>query len=264
MTDNTPTPFSVPAASAAAAPVPAAPAEPAPAPAAAPGTLSELLKAPDRYALGIVGGGDLVPRIAAALAAAAAGAALFFFASGFFADWQTALLDAAKGAGIALFAFALCLPSLYVFSCVSGATLRAGQIVSAGAACLATAGLLLAALAPVLWLFAVSSSSPGFVTTLAVLLAVPAAWFAVRPALGLMRAGGVRSTAGLRLWLAVLAVVALQTVTLLRPMLAPSAPSGKDAEGAPAARKTAPSAPEKMFFLEHFVRTLDSSPAARR
>jgi len=264
MTDNTPTPFPVPAASAAAAPVPAAPAEPAPAPAAAPGTLSELLKAPDRYALGIVGGGDLVPRIAAALAAAAAGAALFFFASGFFADWQTALLDAAKGAGIALFAFALCLPSLYVFSCVSGATLRAGQIVAAGAACLATAGLLLAALAPVLWLFAVSSSSPGFVTTLAVLLAVPAAWFAVRPALGLMRAGGVRSTAGLRLWLAVLAVVALQTVTLLRPMLAPAAPAEKDAEGAAAAEKAVPAAPEKMFFLEHFVRTLDSSSPARR
>ena len=264
MPDTLPPPFPAPTAPTTPAPVPAAPAEPAPAPAAAPGTLSELLKAPDRYALGIVGGGDLVPRIAAALAAAAAGAALFFFASGFFADWQTALLDAAKGAGIALFAFALCLPSLYVFSCVSGATLRAGQIVAAGAACLATAGLLLAALAPVLWLFAVSSSSPGFVTALAVLLAAPAAWFAVRPALGLMRAGGVRSTAGLRLWLAVLAVVALQTVTLLRPMLAPSAPSGKDAEGAPAARKTAHSAPEKMFFLEHFVRTLDSSSAARR
>ena len=113
-----------------------------------------------------------------------------------------------------------------------------------------------------LWLFAVSSSSPGFVTALAVLLAVPAAWFAVRPALGLMRAGGVRSTAGLRLWLAVLAVVALQTVTLLRPMLAPAEPAGKDGEAA--AAKTASAAPEKMFFLEHFVRTLDSSSSSAR
>ena len=245
-------------------PIPAAPAPAAvPAP-AEPGSLSELLKTPDRYSLGIVGGGDLGPRVALALAAAAAGFALYFFAAGFFAGWRTALLDAAKGAGTALFAFALCLPSLYVFSCVSGATLRAGQIVAAGAACLATAGMLLAALAPVLWLFAVSSSSAAFLTALAVLLAVPAVWLAVRPAIGRQTAGGVRSTAGLRLWLAVLAVVALQTVTLLRPMLAPAAPAEKDAEGAPAARKTAPSAPEKMFFLEHFVRTLDSSPAARR
>ena len=186
-------------------PMPAAPA-PAPAPAAAPaapGSLSELLKTPDRYSLGIVGGGDVGPRVALALAAAAAGFALYFFAAGFFAGWRVALLDAAKGAGVALFAFALCLPSLYVFSCVSGATLRAGQIVASGAACLATAGL--------------------------------------------------------RLWLAVLAVVALQTVTLLRPMLA--APE-KPAEGE-AAATAAPSASEKMFFLEHFVRTLDSSPARR-
>ena len=45
-------------------PMPAAPA-PAPAPAAAPaapGSLSELLKTPDRYSLGIVGGGDVGPR----------------------------------------------------------------------------------------------------------------------------------------------------------------------------------------------------------
>lgn len=246
---------------------PPMPVEPAPAPApaaapAAPGSLSELLKAPDRYALGIVGGGDVGPRIALALAAAAAGFALYFFAAGFFAEWRIALLDAAKGAGVALFAFALCLPSLYVFSCVSGATLRAGQIVAAGAACLATAGMLLAALAPVLWLFAVSSSSAAFVTALAVLLAVPAVWLAVRPAIGLQTAGGVRSTAGLRLWLAVLAVVALQTVTLLRPML--SAPE-RSAEGGAAAESAAAPAtpPEKMFFLEHFVRTLDSSPARR-
>ena len=231
-------------------------------PAAEPaGSLSELLKTPDRYSLGIVGGGDLGPRVALALAAAAAGFALYFFAAGFFAGWRTALFDAAKGAGTALFAFALCLPSLYVFSCVSGATLRAGQIVAAGAACLATAGMLLAALAPVLWLFAVSSSSAAFVTALAVLLAVPAVWLAVRPAIGLQTAGGVRSTAGLRLWLAVLAVVALQTVTLLRPMLA--APE-KPAEGeAATAEAAAPAAPEKMFFLEHFVRTLDSAPARR-
>lgn len=246
---------------------PPMPAEPAPAPApaaapAAPGSLSELLKAPDRYALGIVGGGDVGPRIALALAAAAAGFALYFFAAGFFAEWRIALLDAAKGAGVALFAFALCLPSLYVFSCVSGATLRAGQIVAAGAACLATAGMLLAALAPVLWLFAVSSSSAAFVTALAVLLAVPAVWLAVRPAIGLQTAGGVRSTAGLRLWLAVLAIVALQTVTLLRPML--SAPE-RSAEGGAAAESVGAPAtpPEKMFFLEHFVRTLDSSPARR-
>lgn len=239
---------------------------PPPPPAAEPaGSLSELLKTPDRYALGIMGGGALGTRVATSLAAAAAGFALFFFAAGFFAEWQVALLDAAKGAGIALFAFVLCLPSLYVFSCLSGATLRAGQIVATGAACLATAGLLLAALAPVLWLFAVSTSSAGFVAGLAVVLALPAACYAVRPAAGLQRAGGVRTTGGLRLWLAVLAIVALQTVTLLRPMLAAPPPEPEptpfDAPGA----KAAPATREKMFFLEHFFRTMDDdAPAPAR
>ena len=70
---------------------------PPPPPAAEPaGSLSELLKTPDRYALGIMGGGALGTRVATSLAAAAAGFALFFFAAGFFAEWQVALLDAAK------------------------------------------------------------------------------------------------------------------------------------------------------------------------
>ena len=228
---------------------------PEPPPASA-GSLSELLKTPDRYSLGVVGGISLGSRIVSSLASAAAGFALFFFAAGFFAGWQVALLDAAKGAGIALFAFALCLPSLYVFSCVSGTTLRAAQIIAAGASCLAMAGMLLAALAPVLWLFAVSSSSAAFVAVLAVVLAIPAVTYAMRPATGLQRAGGVRSSAGLRLWLAVLSIVALQTVTLLRPMLA--APATPPEEGDEAAAKSAETSPEpkKMFFLEHFGRTL--------
>ena len=219
-----------------------------------PGSLSELLKTPDRYSLGILGGAAPARRIASSLAAAVVGFALYFFAAGFFAGWQIALLDAVKGAGIALFAFALCLPSLYVFSCVSGATLRAGQIVAAGAACLATAGMLLAALAPVLWLFAVSTTSAAFVAFLGALLSAPAMWFAVRPALGLKAAGAVRTTAGLRLWLAAFTVVAMQTVTLLRPMLA--APAAKPAEGEEAAAE-ASAMPDKMFFLEHFFRLLD-------
>ena len=225
-------------------------------PPASVGSLSELLKTPDLYSLGIVGGVSIIPRIAASLASAAAGFALFFFAAGFFAGWQVALLDAVKGAGISLFAFALCLPSLYVFSCVSGATLRAGQIVAAGAACLAMAGMLLAALAPVLWLFAVSTSSAAFVVVLAVALSIPAAFYAMRPAAGLQRVGGIRTSAGLRLWFAVLAIVALQTVTLLRPMLAAPSSSAEGADPAATAAEKSPE-PKKMFFLEHFGRTLD-------
>ena len=57
MSDNLPPPIPV---APAAAPAPAPAAAPAP---AEPGSLSELLKTPDRYSRGIVGGGDLGPRV---------------------------------------------------------------------------------------------------------------------------------------------------------------------------------------------------------
>lgn len=209
----------------------------APDPTASAGTLAELLKEPQRFARGLCGGDGARPALRLVLAGVA-GYALFGLAAGFFAGPLVALLDAAKGAAIALFAFALCLPSLYVFACVSGMTLSFRQILAAGGACLAMAGLMLSALAPVLWLFAVSSGSAAFVTFLTFALAFLAAAFALRPARALAAAGALRSLAGIRVWFAILVVVSLQMVTLLRPMLAERKPDAKPAE--------------KCFFLEHF------------
>ena len=243
-----------------------APATPPPPP--APGSLAELLKAPDRFAAGLAAPGSGA-RILRSLAIAAAGFALYGFAAGFFSgSWTVALLSAAKGAAVALFAFALCLPSLYVFACVAGTTLGAAPLVALGAACAATGGMLLAALAPVLWLFAVSSEHPGFLTPLAFLLALGAVYFSVRPALGARAAGTLHATLGLRAWLFVFVLVALQTVTLLRPFLsAPPAPAADEDRPAAAAAATAPAATtatapaparQKLFFLEHFFRVLEN------
>ena len=70
------------------------------------------------------------------------------------------------------------------------------------------------------------------------MLAALALGFVVRPIAAAAEKGIVANIAGLHMWLVVFAVVALQTVTLVRPMLAPigtpRTPSGK------------------CFFLMHF------------
>ena len=208
------------------------------APCASSGTLSELLKEPDRFAFGVCKGDGIALSVRTVLAGIA-GYALFGLAAGFFAGPVVALLDAAKGAGIALFSFVLCLPGLYVFTCISGTSLAMPQIVAAGGACLAMTGFMLAALAPVLWLFAVSSGSVAFVTVLTFALAFLSAFFALRPTRALASVGAVRSLVGLRVWFVVLVFVSLQMVTLLRPMLAAKKPDAKPVG--------------KCFFLSHFA-----------
>ena len=216
-----------------------------PAPAGSP---AELLRNPDGLAAGILAGHRNAARLVGALATGLCGFALYGFAAGFFAGWRIALVDAVKGAGIAAFAYALCLPALYVFASLGGARLSAAQILTLGATSFGTAGLLFAALAPVLWIFAVSTSSAAFIALLffgAILIAL---FFTLQPAKALARRGAFGSIAGMRVWLALLVVVALQTVTLVRPMLA-EAPE-KDSKADEKRR-------EKCFFLTHFFMTVD-------
>ena len=95
------------------------------------------------------------------------GTALFGAALGSFVDGRVALLDAAKLSGIVVFSFAICYPTMYVFACISGSTLSALRLFGFGLVSTATLGCLLAALAPILWLFAVSTEAVGFIVMFA-------------------------------------------------------------------------------------------------
>ena len=68
------------------------------------------------------------------------------------------------------------------------------------------------------------------------------AFFAISALARARQSGVVASTAGLSTWFVVFVVVALQTVTLVRPMLAPLG-SSRDPSG-------------KCFFLGHFARVV--------
>lgn len=232
-----------PATSPEAAPAPApSPAVPPPTPLPDSPPVAALLRSPDALLYRLAAGRRLLPLACLFLLVTVLGSALFGLAAGFFVDWHVALLDAAKTAGIALFAFLLCLPSLYVFTSLAGTALELPAILTLGLACSATLSLLLGALAPILWLFAVSTTSVPFVTFLCFLLLLVGASFAIRPANRAHKLGFLGGTVALRVWLILLVVVALQTATLLRPMFAPLG--------------TPPIPEGKCFFLSHFFSTL--------
>ena len=200
--------------------------------------LGELLRAPGEV-MGFADGRARYWRLAAFLAlVTAVGCALFGFAVGSFVDLKVAALDAAKMVGIAAFSFVLCFPTLYVFATISGSKLSAARLAVLGLVCTATLGSLLAALSPILWLFSVSTEKVAFIVVLSCFLAALSLAFVVCPITAAAEKKIVANKAGLHLWLVVFAVVALQTVTLVRPLLAPIG---------------TPRMPEgKCFFLMHF------------
>ena len=176
-------------------------------------------------------------RILFLLAVATAGSAAFGFAVGSFVGWEVALLDSLKMVGVLLFSFLICFPTLYVFASLGGCTLKPLRLMAVGLSAMAVLGCLLAALAPVLWLFAVSTKAVGCIIFFACAFAAIAAYFASRPLRCAHESRLVGSRAGLNVWFAVFFLVALQTVTLMRPMLSPSG-TERNPEG-------------KCFFLEH-------------
>ena len=171
------------------------------------------------------------------------GTALYGFGAGCFVDWQVALLDAAKMGGVVLFGYLLCLPTLYVFASIAGCRVGFAQLAQIGLVVLSGIGCILAALAPVLWLFAVSTESAALFILLAFMLVIVAVALGARTLGGAVKVQAVNTTAGLSAWFVVFLVVALQAITLVRPMLSPVG-AEREPEG-------------KCFFVSHFFRSLE-------
>ena len=175
------------------------------------------------------------------------GAAIFGFGAGCFVDWQVALLDAVKAGGVVLFSYLLCLPTLYVFASIAGCKVGFVRLALVGLVILSGIGCILAALAPVLWLFAVSTESLAFFVLLSLALVIVAVVLGARTLGGAVKAQVVDRPTGLSAWFVIFLVVALQAITLVRPMLSPIG-SAREPDG-------------KCFFLTHFCRSLENGTA---
>jgi hypothetical protein len=143
---------------------------------------------------------------------------------------------------------AICLPSLYIFSCLSGSQARFIEVVGLVAGLLLLMTLLLIGFAPVAWVFSQSTESVVAMGTLHILFWLVAAYFGLRFLTAGFRHLNATSNSGLNVWIFLFVMVCLQMTTSLRPLVGP-------------ADSFLPT--EKKFFLTHWIESIDKSSTSQ-
>ncbi len=135
----------------------------------------------------------------------------------------------------------ICLPSLYIFACLSGTQARLIEVVGMIAGLLALMTVLLVGFAPVAWVFSQSTTSLAAMGALHLAFWIIATYFGIRfLSAGFAHLSG--KPAGLRVWVTIFLLVMIQMSTALRPIV------GKADTLLPT---------EKKFFLKHWFEQLD-------
>jgi hypothetical protein len=131
----------------------------------------------------------------------------------------------------------LCLPSLYIFSSLAGATQSLRETAIALMMGVTLIGVLLVGLAPVSWLFSQTTSSAAVMGGLHVVALLVSSWFGLALVRRVLSVISGHTLSGMRAWGVMFVLVVLQMTTTLRPLVGPF-------EGAMLG--------EKKFFLEHW------------
>jgi hypothetical protein len=138
----------------------------------------------------------------------------------------------------------ICLPSLYIFTCLGGSQARLVEVSGLLAGLLMLMTILLIGFAPVAWIFSQSTESLAWMGTLHLIFWFIATVFGLRFLEAGLSHSNARSLAGFRTWVVIFLLVALQMTTALRPIL------GTSGTFLPA---------EKKFFVAHWGDCLKSS-----
>ncbi len=205
--------------------------------------LEDLLKHPGRIVFGLNSG--FSTRISGVLLAIALVClAAYGLTVGMFSWGQQIWAAPVKVSLGLLFSALICLPSLFIFGCLSGS--RAGLAETCGllAGTVALTSLLLLGFAPVSWIFAQSTESIVFMGVLHLVLLGVALWHG----LGFLLKGfdllSSERRGHLMVWGVIFVLVILQMTTTLRPLLGVSERVLQ---------------PEKKFFLTHWGEVLETS-----
>lgn len=161
------------------------------------------------------------------------GMALYGMVVGTLAGGAQLWIAPAKIALGTLLSMLICLPSLYIFSCLGGADAHLRPIAGTlcGAVCLSA--LLLIGFAPVAWIFSESTDSVAFMGTLHLVFWLIGLAFGLRFL--------VAEKDHLKTWTVIFVLVSLQMTTTLRPIVGRS-------------RHFLPT--EKKFFVTHWWESL--------
>ena len=135
----------------------------------------------------------------------------------------------------------ICLPSLYIFVCLSGIDVRLRTVSGVLFAAICLGALLLIGFAPVAWIFSQSTDSIAFMGALHLILWAIGISFGLRliDTMSQLLSGSARHH--LKLWALIFVVVCLQMMTTLRPIIG-------------TAKHFLPG--EKKFFLAHWFETM--------
>lgn len=140
----------------------------------------------------------------------------------------------------------ICLPSLYIFACLSGSQARLVEIVGMVSGLLVLMTILLIGFAPVAWLFSQSTNSLCWMGFLHLSFWGISTIFGMRFLSAAFAHSNARSNAGLGTWIVIFMLVALQMSTALRPIV------GRDETPLPT---------EKKFFVKHWIDCMDQPDA---
>ncbi|HXU79433.1 MAG TPA: hypothetical protein VN794_22825 [Methylomirabilota bacterium] len=149
-----------------------------------------------------------------------------------------------KVAGGLLISAIICLPSLYIFSCLGGSQARLVEICGLVVGLLLLMTLLLIGFAPVAWLFSQSTNLLCWMGALHLVFWFISTFFGLRFLENGFHHSRARSTAGLNTWILIFILVVVQMTTALRPLVGT----------APTLLPT-----EKKFFLTHWGDSLKAA-----
>jgi hypothetical protein len=113
----------------------------------------------------------------------------------------------------------ICLPSLYIFTCLGGSQARLVELFGLLVGLLMLMTILLVGFAPVAWIFSQSTESLAWMGTLHLIFWFIATIFGLRFLETGFSHSNARSLAGFRTWVVIFMLVALQMTTALRPIL---------------------------------------------
>jgi hypothetical protein len=199
-------------------------------------TVESLLKRPGRVAYEVVRGRQVRAMVilAAILVACMLGYGLIMGA--FSGGHQLWAVPVKVAAGMLLSAV-ICLPSLYIFTCLAGGDQSPAEVTGLLLASLALSAVLLAGFAPVTWLFSQSTNAASFMGGMHLVFWITGTVFGLRLLHTALAFLNGRRMAVLRLWGTIFALVVMQMCTTLRPLI--GAYDGARLEG-------------KQFFLAHW------------
>jgi len=113
----------------------------------------------------------------------------------------------------------ICLPSLYIFTCLSGSRARLVEVCGLLAGLLMLMTILLIGFAPVAWIFSQSTESLAWMGALHLIFWFVATVFGLRFLETGFSHSNARSHAGFHTWVIIFLLVALQMTAALRPIL---------------------------------------------